>query len=255
MTIDQLEYLHSGFGHQSQSQHLLRRDLNKLHDVYFVDKALKKPIMQWDGSIKKTMVIALGEAGSQYVGWPAYYQRIKVSNGVAYIPKTAHHTLRIHDMEIQTRELLKSMNVEVKAWAYECGNRIIGHSNKLNPDAFCMMYDKTNGKHYTAFFEYDTGLDDLGRRKKFPNLSKKIDRYKQVKDWRGWYDKAISKASENKFPHVFFITEEPKRFPNLPKVFDSRRIESTVCLQQEYLDHLETFVLEMRSRAFIKIAK
>jgi hypothetical protein len=255
MTIDQLEYFHPDFGHQSQSQHLLRRDVNKLFEVYFMDKALKKSVVQWDGSTKKTMVLALGEAGSQFVGWPEYYKRIKVQDGTAYLPKTAHHTIRVHDMEIQTRELLKSMDIEVIAWAYECGNRIVNHSNRLNPDAFCMMLDKTNGKHYTSFFEYDTGKDDSGRRSKFPSLTQKIDRYKEIKDWNVWNAKPISKESENKFPHIFFVTEEPKRFPNLPKVFNSRRLENTVCLQQDYLIHLADFIQKMRSRVNMKIAK
>jgi hypothetical protein len=255
MTIEQLEYFHSSFGHQSESLHLLRRDINKLHEVYFLDKALKKPVVQWDGSIKKTMVIALGEAGSQYVGWPEYYKRIRIENSTAYLPKTAHHTIRVHDMEIQTRELLKYLDIEVKAWAYECGNRIVNHSNGLNPDAFCMMLDRTNGKYYTAFLEYDTGKDDFGRRNKFPNLTKKIDRYKEIKDWNAWNAKPISTRSENKFPHIFFVTEEPKRFPNLPKVFDSRRLENTVCMQQDYLTQLTNFIQKMRSRVSMKIAK
>ncbi len=255
MTIEQLEYLHSGFGHQAQSQHLLRRDIRKLHEVYLIDKAAKKSILRWDGSIKKTMVLALGEAGSHYVGWPEYYKRIKHKNGTAYLPKTAHHTIRVHDMEIQTRELLKSLNIEVKAWSYECGNRIVNHANRLNPDAFCMMLDRSNGRYYTAFFEYDTGKDDIGRRSKFPNLTKKIDRYKQIKDWNGWYSKPISRESENAFPHIFFVTEEPKRFPTLPKIFGSRRLENTVCLQQDYLAHLKDFVHKMRAQSSLKIAK
>lgn len=255
MTIEQLEYFHPDFGHQSESLHLLRRDINKLHEVYFLDKAIKKPVMQWDGIIKKTMVIALGEIGSQYVGWSQYKKRILYQDGNTILPKTTHHVIRIHDMEIQTRELLKSMGVEVKAWAYECGNRMVQHNNGLNPDAFCMMYDQFNNKHYTAFLEYDTGKDDFERRKKFPNLEKKIDRYKETKEWNGWYAKAISGASENKFPHIFFVTEEPKRFPELPKIFASRRLENTVCLQQDYLSQLTGFIQKMRSQVAMKIAK
>jgi hypothetical protein len=245
LTIDQLEYFHPDFGHQSQSQLLLRRDINKLHEVYFVDKAIKKPIVQWDGFIKKTMVIAMGELGSQYVGWPNHYERIRYENGKPILPKTAHHILRIHDMEIQTRELLKKMNVDVKAWVFE-SRKVIDHPNGLNPDAFCMMHDRETGKYYTAFLEYDTGKDDLGRRKKFPNLTKKIDRYKEIKDWNGWYQKQISQASENKFPMIFFVTEDPKRLPDLPRIFDSRRMDSVVCLQSDYLSELEKFIQKMR---------
>ncbi|MFD1289122.1 replication-relaxation family protein [Laceyella putida] len=247
LTIEQLEYFHPDFGHQSQSQLLLRRDINKLYEVYLVDKALKKPIIQWDGTVKKTMVISMGELGSQYAGWAKHHQRIKHRDGQVVLPATAHHILRIHDMEIQTRELMKEMGVEVKAWAYECGNRILKHSNGLNPDVFCMLYDQSNGKHYTLFLEYDTGKDDYGRRKKFPNLTKKIDRYREVKGWKDWYERPISSASENKFPHIFFVTEEPKRFPELPKILESRGLDHTVCLQQDYLSQLEKFIQGMRS--------
>lgn len=255
MTIDQLEYLHDGFGHQSRSLTLLQRDIHKLHEVYLIDKAIKKPVIQWDGTVKKTTVIALGEIGSAFVGWSQHKKRILYQDGDTILPKTAHHVIRVHDMEIQTRELLKSMGVEVKGWAYECGNRIVQHGNGLNPDAFCMMYDHFNNKHYTAFLEYDTGKDDFERRKKFPNLTNKIDRYKQIKDWNGWYSKAISTASENKFPHIFFVTEDPKRFPELPKVFHSRRLENTVCLQQDYLSQLTNFIQKMRNQIAMKIAK
>lgn len=248
MTIDQLEYLHPDFGHQSQSQLLLRRDINKLHEVYLVDKALKKPVVQWDNQIKKTMVVAMGELGSHYVGWSEHYERIKYQGNRAILPKTAHHILRIHDTEVETRKLLKTLDVEVKAWAFECGNRIVQHQNKLNPDAFCMLYDRQNGKYYSFFLEYDTGKDDFGRRRKFPNLTKKIDRYQEIKNWSGWYDKAISKASENKFPYLFFVTEEPKRFPELPKIFVSRTVDHTVCMQQDYLDQLTLFVQKMRAK-------
>lgn len=247
LTIEQLEYFHPDFGHQSQSQLLLRRDINKLHEVYLVDKALKKPISQWDGTIKKTMVIALGELGSQYVGWPKHHQRIKYRDGQVVLPATAHHTLRIHDMEIQTRELVKEIGVEVKAWAYECGNRILKHSNGLNPDVFCMLYDTTNSKHYTLFIEYDTGKDDFRRRKKFPRLTKKIDRYREVKSWDDWYERPISTASENKFPHLFFVTEDPKRFPGVPNILSSRGLDHTVCMQRDYLSELENFIQKMRS--------
>jgi hypothetical protein len=255
MTIDQLEYLHSGFGHQSESLHLLRRDINKLHETYFLDKAIKKPIVQWDGSIKKTMVVALGEIGSQFVGWPQHKKRIIYQDGDTTLPKTTHHVLRIHDMQIQTRELLKPLGVEVIAWAFECGNRIVKHGNGLNPDAFCMLFDHYNQKRYTLFFEYDTGKDDFGRRKNFPNLTKKIDRYKEVKNWNGWYSKPISRESQNEFPYIFFVTEEPKRFPELPKIFAIRRLENTVCLQQDFLSKLTDFIQKMRSQVAMKIAK
>ncbi len=129
--------------------------------------------MQWDGTVKKTEVVALGEMGSQFVGWKKHHERIKDQDGKVILPPTAHHILRIHDMEIQTREFLKPMDVEVKGWAYECGNRILQHSNGLNPDAFCMLEDQKNGKRYTLFFEYDTGKDDFLYRTKFPSLTQK----------------------------------------------------------------------------------
>jgi hypothetical protein len=245
LTIDQLEYFHPDFGHQSQSQLLLRRDINKLHEVYFLDKASKKTIRQWDGTIKKTMVVAMGTLGSQYVGWKNHHERIRYENGKPILPKTAHHIIRIHDMEIQTRELLKKMNVEVKAWVFE-SKKVIGHPNGLNPDVFCMMHDRETGKYYTAFLEYDTGKNDLGRRRKFPNLTKKIDRYREIKDWKDWYQKQISQASENKFPMIFFVTEDPKRFPELPRIFQSRQIDSIVCMQLDYLSELEKFIRKMR---------
>lgn len=246
LTIEQMEYFHPDFGHQAKSLALLREDINKLFAVYLVDKALKKPIMQWDGTIKRTEVIALGELGSQYVGWKKHHRRIKYRNGQVILPPTAHHVIRIHDMEIQTRELLKEMDVEVKAWAYECGNRILKHSNGLNPDVFCMLYDRRKtDKHYTFFVEYDTGRDDRNYRKNFPNLTKKIDRYKEVKGWKEWYERPISRASENKFPHLFFVTEEPKRFPALPKLLQSRGLEFTACLQSDYLSELKKFIETM----------
>lgn len=247
MTIDQLEYFHPDFGHQSQSQLLLRRDINKLHEVYLVDKAIKKPIVQWDGSIKKTAVIAMGELGSRYVGWPKHHKRITYQDGEAILPKTAHHIIRVHDMEIQTRELLKSMNVEIKAWVYECGNKVINHKNGLNPDVFCMMYDQLTQRYYTTFMEYDTGKDDPGRKKKFPKLTKKIERYKEIKDWKVWYQGPISTASANKFPFIFFVTEEPKRFPELPNIFECRGLDHIVCMQSDYLTKLTEFIQKMRA--------
>lgn len=246
MTIDQLEYFHPDFGHQSQSQLLLRRDINKLHEVYFLDKATKKPITQWDGSTKRTIVVALGEVGSEYVGWPKHHKRITYHQGKTMLPKTAHHILRIHDMEIQTREKMKEMDVEVKAWAYECGNRIISHSNRLNPDVFCMLYDRTNNNHYTIFVEYDTGTMDKGRRRKFPELSQKLDRYQEIKNWDGWYEKAISQASRNSFPHLFFVTEEPQRFPGVPELLEEKELEYTVCMQPDYVERLTEFIQKMR---------
>lgn len=213
-----------------------------------MDKAIKKPVIQWDGSIKRTAVIAMGELGSFFVGWAKHHKRIHYRDGQAFLSSTAHHTLRIHDMEIQTKELLKTMNVDVKAWAYECGNRIVQHKNGLNPDVFCMLYDNETKKHYTAFLEYDTGKDDFERRRKFPNLTAKINRYKETKNWSGWYQKAISKASENKFPHIIFVTEEPKRFPELPKIFAEKGLDHTVCLQPDYLNQLTQFIEKMRKQ-------
>lgn len=246
LTIEQLEYFHPDFGHQSQSQLLLRRDINKLHEVYLVDKAIKKPVIQWDGSTKKTAVIAIGELGSYFVGWANHHTRIKYQDGQAVLPASAYHTIRIHDMEIQTRELLPSLDVEVKAWAYECGKRIVSHENGLNPDAFCMLYDRQTKKYYTLLVEYDTGKMDFRRRRKFPALSKKFDRYKEIKNWSGWYDKAISKASENKFPHLFFVTEDPNRFPGVPDLLHERGLENTVCMQQDFLQQLTNFIAKMR---------
>jgi hypothetical protein len=248
LTIDQLEYFHPGFGHQAKSKAILREDINKLFAVYFVDKALKKPIIQWDGSVKKTEVVALGEIGSQYIGWKKHYKRIKYRDGQVILPSTAHHTIRIHDMEIQTRELLKEMNVEVKAWVYECGGKVVRHKNGLNPDVFCMLLDHETGKHYSFFAEYDTGKDDYAHRKYFPNLTKKIERYKEVKSWPEWYQSPLSSASENKFPHIFFVTEDPKRFPGLPKIFDQKGLDHTTCLQPDYLNELKKFIENMRSK-------
>lgn len=248
LTIDQLEYFHPDFGHQAMSQLLLRRDINKLHEVYFVDKALKKPVIQWDGSVKRTEIVALGELGSQYAGWRNHQKRIKYRDGRVILTPNAHHILRIHDMEIQTRELLKKMNVEVKAWVYECGNKVIKHKNRLNPDVFCMLIDKDTGKYYTFFAEYDTGNEDYGHRKHFPNLTKKIERYQEVKAWPEWYEKNISKASENKFPHLFFVTEEPKRFPELPKIFNQKGIDHTTCLQPDYISELKKFIENHRCK-------
>lgn len=246
LTIEQLEYFHPDFGQQSQSQLLLRRDINKLHEVYLVDKAIKKPVIQWDGSIKKTTVIAIGEIGSQYVGWPKYHKRIHYRDGQAHLSSTAHHTIRIHDMEILTRETMEQLNIEVKAWAYEAGNRIVQHNNGLNPDVFCMLYDRETGKYYSLFIEYDTGKMDFRRKKKFPRLNKKFNRYREIKNWNGWYNKAISKASVNKFPHLFFVTEDPNRFPGVPDLLKEKGLESTVSIQQDFLDELKKFIEKMR---------
>ena len=84
---------------------------------------------------------------------------------------------------------MKTLNVEVKAWAHECGNRIVQHHNKLNPDVFCMLYDRETGKYYSLFIEYDTGKMDFRRKKKFPRLNKKFNRYREIKNWNGWYNK------------------------------------------------------------------
>lgn len=246
MTIEQLEYLHPDYGHQSQSRLLLRRDINKLHEVYLVDKAIKKPIAQWDGSIKKTTVIAMGELGSYLVGWAKYHKRISYQDGTTTLPTTAHHTIRIHDMEIQVRELMKTLDVDVKAWAYECGNRIVQHSNGLNPDSFCMLHDKVTGKYYTLWIEYDTGKMDFRRRTKFPELAPKFDRYREIKNWSGWYEKAISRASQNKFPHLFFVTEDQSRFPGVPDLLRERGLDNTVCMQQDFLSEMEKFIQKMR---------
>lgn len=246
LTIEQLEYFHPDFGQQSQSQLLLRRDINKLHEVYLVDKAIKKPVIQWDGSIKKTTVIAIGEIGSQYVGWPKYHKRIRYRDGQAHLSSTAHHTIRIHDMEILTRETMEQLNIEVKAWAYEAGNRIVQHNNGLNPDVFCMLYDRETGKYYSMFFEYDTGKMDFRRKKKFPRLSKKFNRYREIKNWSGWYNKPISRESVNKFPHLFFVTEDQNRFPSVPDLLKEKGLESTVCMQQDLEEQLKKFVTKMR---------
>lgn len=246
LTIEQLEYLHPDFGQQSQSQILIRRDINKLHETYFIDKAIKKPVVQWDGTIKKTTVIAMGEIGSQYVGWSKHYKRIHYRDGQAHLSSTAHHTIRIHDVEIQTKELMKTLDIEVKAWAFECGNRIVKHSNKLNPDAFCMLYDRKTEQHYTLFIEYDTGKMDFRRKKKFPGLSKKFNRYREIKNWSNWYKKAISRESVNKFPHLFFVTEDQNRFPGVPDLLKEKGLESTVCMQQDFLGELKNFVMKMR---------
>ncbi len=248
LTIDQLEYFHPDFGHQSQSQLLLRRDINKLHETFFLDKATRKTIKQWDNNIKKTIIVALGEIGSQYVGWQRHYKRIQHQNGEVILPKKAHHILRIHDMEIQTRELLKTMDVEIRGWAYECGNGIVNHENKLNPDAFCMMEDQTNGKKYTAFFEYDTGTMDFRKRKKFPELSQKFRKYKEIQEWKPWYNKAFSLASENRFPHLFFVTEAESRFPGIPDMLTNMGLKHTVCMQDEFTLHLKEFIENMRKK-------
>jgi hypothetical protein len=249
LTVEQLEYLHPDFGHQSQSQLLLRRDIRKLHEVYFLDKASKKPIKQWDGTIKKTMVVALGPIGSQYVGWPDHYERIKYQDGNTVLPKTAHHILRIHDMEIQARDALRSMGVDVMAWVFECGTQIINHpTNKLNPDAFCILGDSTNGKKYTIFFEYDTGTMDYRRRKKFPELSSKFDKYQEIQQWKPWENRPISKNSENKFPHLFFVTEDEKRFPGVPDLLSKRGIKNTTCMQSDFVQELKKFIEMMRKK-------
>ena len=239
LTIDQLEYLHPDFGKQSQSQLLLRRDINKLSEFYFIDKATRKPAKQWDNSTKKTIILALGEVGSEFVGWK-HYKRIRYENGKAILPKTTHHILRIHDMEIQTRELLNQMNVEVKLWVYECGNQIVAHENRLNPDAFCLMQDKTNGKYYTAFFEYDTGKMDFRKRTKFPELAKKFGKYQEVQGWKPW--------DENKFPHLFFVTEAQSRFPGVPDLLKEKGIKNTVCMQNEFELYLKEFIQNMRKQ-------
>lgn len=57
-------------------------------------------------------------------------QRIR---GKPIFPVTTHHIIRIHDMEIQTREILKELNVELKAWVFESW-KVIQHKNGLNPD-------------------------------------------------------------------------------------------------------------------------
>lgn len=247
LTAEQLEYLHPDFGHQSQSQMLLRRDISKLHEVHLVDKAAQQKILLWDGSVKKTMVVALGRIGSQYVGWPNHYERIKYEKKRAILPKTAHHILRIHDMQIIARETLKSMNVDVLAWVFECGNEIIGHPEiRLNPDAFCIMSDQITGKKYTAFFEYDTGTMDFQKRKKFPELEAKFNRYLGIKQWDQWRKNDLSIYSENKFPYLFFVTEEQKRFPEVPKLLIQRGIKSTVCMQTDFVSTLQDFVVNMR---------
>ncbi len=248
LTIEQLEYFHPDFGHQSQSQLLIRRDINKLHESFFVDKATRKPVKQWDNTTKKTIILALGEIGSQYVGWPKHYKRIQHHNGEVILPKKAHHILRIHDMEIQTREILKELDVEVRGWAYECGGKIVNHENKLNPDTFCMMEDRTNGKKYTVFFEYDTGTMDFRKRQKFPELSQKFDKYKEIQSWKPWYQKAFSKASENKFPHLFFVTEADSRFPGVPDLLTKAGLKNTVCMQNEFAFHLKEFIENMRKQ-------
>jgi hypothetical protein len=246
MTIDQLEYLHPDFGHQSQSKLLLRRDINKLHEVYLVDKAIKKPVIQWDGSVKKTIVIAMGQLGSQYVGWPTHYDRIRYVDGKPILPATAHHILRIHDMEIQTRELLKQLDIEIKAWVFE-SKKVIKHENGLNPDVFCMLFDRQTEKFYTLFIEYDTGKDDFRRRRKFPKLSKKIERYQEIKNWPSWYKKQISQVSETKFPFIFFVTEDEKRFPVIPQLFEEKGLDHVACMQQDYLSALKKFIEQQRS--------
>ncbi|WP_051272227.1 replication-relaxation family protein [Shimazuella kribbensis] len=247
LTAEQLEYLHPDYGHQSQSQMLLRRDISKLHEVYLVDKAAQKKILRWDGTEKKTMVAAIGRIGSQYVGWAEHYERIRYENGSAILPKTAHHVLRVHDMEILARETLKSLRVDVLAWVFECGKQIIQHpTNGLNPDAFCIMGDQVTGEKYTAFFEYDTGSMDLRKRMKFPELEAKFDKYKGIQEWRTWYQRPLSLKSENKFPYVFFVTEEEKRFPVLPELLSKRGIKSTVCMQSDFVNELKKFIHTMR---------
>ncbi|MBD1373842.1 hypothetical protein IC620_15970 [Hazenella sp. IB182357] len=248
LRIDQLEYFLPNFGHQKQSQLLLRRDINKLHEVHFLDKATKKPMYLWNGDRKRTEVIAMGQIGTQFVGWKYHYKRIKYQDGGTILPRTAHHILRIHDMEIQTREFLKKMNVEVVAWEHECGNLIVKHPNELNPDAFFAMLDHTTGKSYTAFAEYDTGKDDFKCAKKFPNLTKKFERYREVKNWGAWYQKDLSTQSENKFPHLFFVTEDQKRFPVVPEIISSYGLDHTTCMQQDYVQELENFIHRMRAK-------
>lgn len=245
LTIEQLEYFHPDFGYQKQSRFLAQRDINKLHQFFLVDKIYQK-VLFWDEQKRMTEIIALGKMGSQFVGWKDHHERIQEFQGKRFLGKKAYHILRVNDLEIQSREVLNRMNVEIQLWASECGLSIVKDENKLNPDAFCLMYDQETEHYYSLFVEYDTGKDDFGYRLKFPSLAEKFNKYRQVKIGTRWYQNVFSQSSLNKFPYLFFVTEEPKRFPKLPELLKDRDLRSTVCMKGDYTEKLEEFVHQMR---------
>jgi hypothetical protein len=246
MTVEQLLYWHSEFGHQSQARNLLQRNLHKLHLYYYIDKANTK-VKNWKGERVKTQVIGMGEMGSQWAGWKHHNERIREREGKVILPPTTYHTLSIHEAEIVVNEVLASLDCEMVAWIHECGKTIIGHKNRLNPDAYCLIYDRKTDQHYTFWFEFDTGTDDMGRRNKFPKLENKFRRYKEVANWKEWYKSDYSVVSENKFPYLFFVTEEEKRFPELPKRVKKLGLDGTICMKDKFEEKLIEFVEGMRS--------
>jgi hypothetical protein len=59
-------------------------------------KPLKNRFFSGIDQSKNTAVIAMGELGSQYVGWSKHYKRITYQDRNAILPKSAHHIIRIH---------------------------------------------------------------------------------------------------------------------------------------------------------------
>ncbi|MFC7443520.1 replication-relaxation family protein [Laceyella putida] len=250
MNIEQLLYWHEDFGQQKRAKALMQRHLNELVYYYLVNKKDHIHHKFLDGSKRRTIFAALGPLGSKAVGWQEHVERIRYhTDGSVSINNRYFHISRVCDLSIITNEVLKEMGASLEMWVVECRKSIVNHDNNLNPDAFAMIKDSVTRKKYTAFIEFDTGAEDFRRTEKFPELTKKFNRYKEVKEWDGWYKKRVSIESENKFPYVFFVTQEPRRMKKVPSLLKERVNESMVCMVEDYAARLKEFIERMRENA------
>lgn len=250
MNIEQLLYWHPDFGSQKRAKALMQRHLNEMAYYYLIDKKDHICHTFLDGTTKRTIFVSLGLLGTQAVGWTDYSKRIRYhADGSVSITPRYYHTSRVCDLSIITHQVLEEMDLELERWVVECGKSVVQHKNGLSPDAFVIMADRQTGKKYSLFVEFDTGSDDVNRTENFPSLTNKFNRYKEVMAWDQWYKTRASQESENKFPYLFFVTEEPKRFPKVPKLLEQRGIEATVCMIDQYADELKRFIERMRSNA------
>ncbi|MFC7443090.1 hypothetical protein [Laceyella putida] len=254
MTIDHILHLMPELADNKNSTLSATRLINKLVKYYLVDRASYQYVTQWDGTEKRTTVIALGEIGSQAVSFYRHRTRIRYENGKPILSRKAHHILQVNHMEIVFREVIAEMGFELvkddkgkDVWLCECGNRVIGPDADLNPDAYTAIRDSKTGKIYHLLFEYDTGEEDRNYKNHFPTLTATFDKYVALKKSDEWYEKPAVQIVENPFPLFFFVTEEKKRFPKVRYLLNERGLDFAACLRHEFADELRMVLSKLRS--------
>ena len=214
---EHLEVIHPEYRNAGQRRtSILNRSIKKLFEKMCLDKAHEEAEFM-SGNLPA--VLALDRAGAIVLGLDKKFRRrikhtSKMIGNKRYVfrqlPNNYPHIHGVNELEVETILLSEEMDFKISKWNLEEKNaKIVMYNERFTiiPDVFMML--RVGNKPFTAFIEYDTGMEDHRHKDKYPTIRDKLEKYQKYKISGAWRSEKWAKHSG--FPMLLYVTEDKGR--------------------------------------------